>query len=156
LSERAADGCLTVHRATIETVTDSAGGARVTLSDGTDLMAAAVVNCTGTCVDVRASENPLLTNLFHSGIAQPGPLQLGLATDGGGRLRTADATSSRTWTLGPPRRGELWESTAIPEIRAQARELAVAMVRELDVPRLAHRDRGSYDWRVVAAEPAPA
>jgi uncharacterized NAD(P)/FAD-binding protein YdhS len=156
LSERAADGCLTVHRATIETVTDSAGGARVTLSDGTDLMAAAVVNCTGTCVDVRASENPLLTNLFHSGIAQPGPLQLGLATDGGGRLRTADATSSRTWTLGPPRRGELWESTAIPEIRVQARELAVAMVRELDVPRLAHRDRGSYDWRVIAAEPAPA
>jgi uncharacterized NAD(P)/FAD-binding protein YdhS len=28
------------------------------------------------------------------------------------------------WTLGPPRRGVLWETTAVPEIRQQAEALA--------------------------------
>ncbi|MDT7558508.1 MAG: hypothetical protein QOI68_2978, partial [Pseudonocardiales bacterium] len=28
------------------------------------------------------------------------------------------------WTLGPPRKGQLYESTAIPEVRAQAASLA--------------------------------
>jgi hypothetical protein len=35
------------------------------------------------------------------------------------------------WTLGAMRRGELWETTAVPEIRAQAVEIAAAVGAEL-------------------------
>ena len=54
-----------------------------------------------------------------------GPLGLGLDTGQGGALRQADSRLSTTLhTLGWMRRGELWESVAIPEIRAQAAALA--------------------------------
>jgi hypothetical protein len=36
--------------------------------------------------------------------------------------------SSVFFTLGPPRRGELFETTAVPEIRTQAEELALRLV----------------------------
>jgi uncharacterized NAD(P)/FAD-binding protein YdhS len=34
------------------------------------------------------------------------------------------------FTLGPLRRGELWETTAVPEIRVQAQLLAKRLVAE--------------------------
>ena len=55
----------------------------------------------------------------------PHPLGLGLDTGPGGALRQAGGRLSPTlFTLGWMRRGELWESVAIPEIRAQAAALA--------------------------------
>src|SRR4029078_8575513 len=41
------------------------------------------------------------------------------------------ATGPSIWTFGCVRRGELWESTAIPEIRAQAAQVAVAVLDEI-------------------------
>jgi hypothetical protein len=38
--------------------------------------------------------------------------------------------SSVFFTLGPPRRGELFETTAVPEIRVQAEALALHLARE--------------------------
>jgi uncharacterized NAD(P)/FAD-binding protein YdhS len=35
------------------------------------------------------------------------------------------------FTLGPMRRGELWETTAAPDIRLQAARLADVLLREL-------------------------
>ncbi len=37
------------------------------------------------------------------------------------------------YTLGPPRRGEPWESTAVPELRQQAQELAKHILMSLHV-----------------------
>ena len=73
------------------------------------------------------SRDPLLASLLAAGHACPGPLGMGLATDGSGRVRAADGTVGAAWTLGAMRRGELWESTAIPEIRAQAVAVAQAI-----------------------------
>jgi uncharacterized NAD(P)/FAD-binding protein YdhS len=45
--------------------------------------------------------------------------------DPAGRLVAADGAVHRwLWVIGPLRRGGLWETTAVPEIRAQARRLA--------------------------------
>ena len=53
------------------------------------------------------------------------PLRLGLDALPDGRLVGRDGqASSLLFTLGPPLRGVLWESTAIPEIRVQAAALA--------------------------------
>ena len=84
-----------------------------------------VVNCTGPALDLRATREPLLESLFDDGSLRPGPLRLGLDHDRRGALLAADGRASRVLhTLGPMRKGRLWETTAIPEIRTQAFELA--------------------------------
>ena len=50
--------------------------------------------------------------------------------DGAFRSRSG-APSRRLFTLGPPRFGELYETTAIPEIREQAHELANTLITRL-------------------------
>ncbi|MEU7999961.1 FAD/NAD(P)-binding protein [Catellatospora sp. NPDC049111] len=87
---------------------------------------AAVVNCTGPGRIVES--DPLVRALVAEGMARPGPYRLGLDTDPHGALLRRDGSPHPAlWTLGPTRRGVLWETTAAPEIRAQARALAVAL-----------------------------
>ena len=54
-------------------------------------------------------------------------MALGVATDPGGQVLDGHGRGHRLWTLGALRRGELWETTAVPEIRVQARDLALAL-----------------------------
>ncbi|GAA1361054.1 FAD/NAD(P)-binding protein [Catellatospora chokoriensis] len=87
---------------------------------------AAVVNCTGPGRIVES--DPLVRALVAEGMARPGPYRLGLDTDPHGALLRRDGSAHPAlWTLGPTRRGVLWETTAAPEIRTQARALAVAL-----------------------------
>ncbi|WP_155374402.1 FAD/NAD(P)-binding protein [Catellatospora vulcania] len=87
---------------------------------------AAVVNCTGPGRLVES--DPLVRALVAEGMARPGPYRLGLDTDAHGALLRRDGSAHPAlWTLGPTRRGVLWETTAAPEIRTQARGLAVAL-----------------------------
>jgi uncharacterized NAD(P)/FAD-binding protein YdhS len=72
-----------------------------------------------------------IARLVEDGLAYPDPLGLGLLTDEDGAL--CGPTGRRLFTLGPPRRGELWESTAIPEIREQADALAARISAGLGV-----------------------
>lgn len=90
-----------------------------------------VINCTGAECDPAKSNDPLMRNLLGDGLAQADPLRLGLVTDETGALIAADGSVSKViFTLGPLRRGMLWESTSIPEIRVQAAALAEALLRE--------------------------
>lgn len=83
----------------------------------------------GPVMDVRLLEDPLVRSLLASGQARPGPHGLGFATSDDGAVLGALAGS--LWTLGGLRRGDLWESTAIPEIRTQARELGATLAARL-------------------------
>jgi uncharacterized NAD(P)/FAD-binding protein YdhS len=107
-------------------------GVRVELAGGTAVDATWVVNCAGAEPDLRRTGDPLLHSLFAAGVVVPGPLDIGLDTDDAGRVRdAAGAPNSRLWTLGGTRRGTLWESTAIPEIRTQAYDLADRLVADI-------------------------
>jgi len=44
------------------------------------------------------------------------------------------SAAGRLFTLGNLRRGELWETTAIPELRVQARAIAERLARDLELP----------------------
>ncbi|MEU2336590.1 FAD/NAD(P)-binding protein [Streptomyces sp. NPDC013172] len=113
---------LQVHTGTVTRVTATGtGGLAVELSDGRTLHVGWVVDCTG---PGRRLDDPLWQRLFASGAAVPGPLGMGVATRGGRLLDARGRTGLPLFTLGAPRRGELWETTAIPEIRVQAAELA--------------------------------
>ncbi|MFF5727164.1 FAD/NAD(P)-binding protein [[Kitasatospora] papulosa] len=102
-----------------------------------------VVNCTGPKTLLKDTTDPLWRGLFDAGSAVPGPVGMGVATDEG-RLRDAGGRAVLPlWTLGATRRGELWETTAVPEIRVQAEAVARAVLGHLSVqaptPRVVRR-----------------
>lgn len=84
----------------------------------------AVVNCTGPDPAPGADGDPLLSSLIEDRLGRAGPLGLGLDCGPDGELRDCDGhASTRLFTLGALRRGQLWETTAVPEIRCQAVDL---------------------------------
>jgi len=84
-----------------------------------------VINCTGLHDDYCDSRRPLIRSMIADGSASANDLGLGFRTGANGALVDAAGETSRAlFTLGPPRRGELFETTAVPEISSQAEELA--------------------------------
>lgn len=137
--------------------TERAGRIDVRLTDGTVVPAAAVMNCTGTYGGVHTSEDPLLMNLLGSGLVAPADLDLDIATDAGGQVRTAEdyqGPRPAIWAVGPLRRGDLWESSAIPEIRVQAQQVAQAVVDSLPDPQLRRRPRDPCGLPLTASPAA--
>ncbi|HET7435674.1 MAG TPA: FAD/NAD(P)-binding protein [Thermoanaerobaculia bacterium] len=124
-----ADGTLTMHRGRIVSIRDAGHGAEVRWSsaDGAihELQVARVINCTGPASDYATLDLPLVAQLRRAGWLVPDALRLGVETDAEGRMLGSDGEPvPGLFTIGPLRRPALWESTAIPEIRAQAAALA--------------------------------
>ena len=89
-----------------------------------------IISCTGIQENYRDSPRPLIRSLIQNGLARANDLGMGFQTDGQGALMDATMSpSSVFYTLGPPRRGELFETTAVPEIRTQAEALAHRLVQ---------------------------
>jgi uncharacterized NAD(P)/FAD-binding protein YdhS len=130
IDELRESGRLTFARGRIRAVASAADGVDVTLrtrgsAHERELRVATVVNCTGPGGDVLAGGSRLLAALCAAGSARPHPLALGLDTCAGGALLDARGREHETlFALGPLRRGELWETTAVPELRTQAHALA--------------------------------
>ncbi|NHC45066.1 FAD/NAD(P)-binding protein [Motilibacter aurantiacus] len=97
------------------------GRLAVDLADGQRLAVDAVVDCTGRGTAVPLGEEGLLSDLLVHGRARPGPVGIGLDVDADGRLRAWNGRPDpRVLVIGAARQGAEWESTAVPEIRAQA------------------------------------
>jgi uncharacterized NAD(P)/FAD-binding protein YdhS len=88
-----------------------------------------VINCTGPESDCRRLENPLMSALLAAGLARPDPLFLGLDVSLDGALIGRDGAASQAlYAVGPARKGSLWESTAVPELREQIHRLAQHLI----------------------------
>ncbi len=83
-----------------------------------------VINCTGPERDCRRLDNRLISSLLTSGLARPDSLFLGLDVSPDGALvgRQGDISDS-LFAIGPVRKGSVWESTAVPELREQIHRL---------------------------------
>jgi uncharacterized NAD(P)/FAD-binding protein YdhS len=125
IAEMQESGQLTIVSGGIRSVTETRGGVDVALCDRA-LRVAGVINCTGPTADVTRSPHPLVRRLLDRRLARPAPLNLGIDTDASGCLPNTDGA---LWLVGPLRRGRHWETTAIPEIRAQAAELSTTLQR---------------------------
>lgn len=96
--------------------------------------AVSVINCTGPTGDLLASTDPLIHDLIRRGLARPDPLRLGFDVDADGRLRDVSGEASPTLlAVGPAARGAAWEITAVPDIRAQAAQVAQRVLEVVDV-----------------------
>jgi uncharacterized NAD(P)/FAD-binding protein YdhS len=89
-----------------------------------------VVNCTGpgTGPDLV----PVVRSLVEAGLLELDRLGLGVRTGRDGRALLAERESEDLLVLGTLRKPELWESTAVPELRVQAErtaEIAIERVR---------------------------
>jgi uncharacterized NAD(P)/FAD-binding protein YdhS len=120
---------LVVHAGRVQQMTprDSGLQVEVRLREGSTLSLDVdrVINCTGPDSDYRETRNPLIRHLLATGLAAPGRIGRGFQTNEQGEL--IDRNRRRLdWlvTLGPPRLGDLFETTAVPELRRQAEALA--------------------------------
>lgn len=129
LQEMLARGTLTVRRARLADLQTDGQGVRAVIVPraGPPEVSwfGAAIDCTGPNENYRTIVDPLTSALRSRGLARPHPLGIGWSTAADGALiDAAGFPSRRIYTLGPPRRGDLLESTAIPEIRVQANALA--------------------------------
>lgn len=125
-------GRLSVLSGRVVAVREERAGLRIRTDQQTGsatIAAGWLVNATGPAADITASPDPLLRHLLSSGLAVPDPLRLGITADAtGAMLDGSGIANDRLFTLGPPLRGQLYETTAIPEIRGQAARLASCLV----------------------------
>jgi uncharacterized NAD(P)/FAD-binding protein YdhS len=109
-----------------------AGRARVIAGDARDaaelaveLGATRVIACTGFGTEVARATDPLVRSLLDDGIALPDELGRGLLVDVDGRVLPGSGERAvPLFAIGALRRGSDWETTAVPELRAQAARIA--------------------------------
>ncbi len=84
-----------------------------------------VVNCTGPDNDYRRVGSPLLSDLLDKKFVRADELSLGLDVAADGAVLDCQGTPSDfLYALGPLRKGNLWETIAVPELRHQVADLA--------------------------------
>jgi uncharacterized NAD(P)/FAD-binding protein YdhS len=126
------DGRLQVHAARVLKV-DGHGPLEVTVRDRASqrvhaLAADRVVQATGLDTAVAYTEHALLSRLLRDGLAVADALQLGVAAHPGGQLLNARGEpQAGLYAIGSLLRGNLWECSAMPEIRAAAQQLAMRL-----------------------------
>jgi uncharacterized NAD(P)/FAD-binding protein YdhS len=119
-----------MHAGRITEYRESAVGVEVTYRERksgqlTKLFVDRVVNCTGPEGDYRRISCPLVLDLMERKLARPDALSMGLdVADDGAVVDSQGSASSFLYALGPLRKGKLWESIAVPELRVQVAELA--------------------------------
>lgn len=125
------DGKLRINSGKILDFRETEGGITVDFFDKKDravktITVSRIINCTGPESDLMNLEKSFLKNCLLSGILTQDPLKLGIVTDTD-TFRVIDANGNphhNLYTLGGNLKGELWESTAVNELRIQVENLA--------------------------------
>jgi uncharacterized NAD(P)/FAD-binding protein YdhS len=134
LASQILDGHIEIHAGRITAYSEDVDGVDVIYRERESgqleqLRVDRVINCTGPESDCRKADDPLLTNLMRQKLARPDPLFLGLDVSSDGALIDAhDAASNLLYAIGPVRKGSLWETIAVPELRVQVSELSRFLV----------------------------
>jgi hydroxyacylglutathione hydrolase len=154
LASQIQDGQIETHAGRITAYAEDTDTVEVTYRDRESgkverLRVDRIINCTGPESDCRKVDEVLLTDLIRQKLARPDRLFLGLDVSPDGALIDADGeVSDLVYAIGPVRRGSLWETIAVPELRVQVSEVATLLLA-------AGRDENSKPLRdEPAARPA--
>jgi len=94
-----------------------------------------VINCTGPQTDIRKIKNELIRNLLREGLICTDEMLLGMNAQPDGTILNRRAEPSPfLLTLGSNLKGILWESTAVPELRMQAQQMAKKILSSFENP----------------------
>lgn len=84
-----------------------------------------LINCMGPSPRLIDQKQPLINALQQRGLASFDALNLGFSiTSSGAVIENSGQASAFLFALGPPTKGMLWETSAVPEIRKQCLTLA--------------------------------
>ena len=133
LAGLASEGRLRLRSGTVTSATETEQGLEVTLDDGphgeSTVTVQAIIDCTGLSHSTGPRAVALIAAMVESGEVQVHPLGLGLDVDNRGRVIGADGRGrDGLLTVGGLRRGLLWETISIREIREQAAAVAEALL----------------------------
>ena len=101
-----------------------------TIKQNQTILAEALINCTGPESDITKTNSSLLQNCLKKGYIQQDDLKLGVSANIN-TFKTINAAGKeygKLFAIGSLLRGELWESTAVNELRSQAKNLAAAIL----------------------------
>lgn len=133
------DGHLKIYAGKLLHVTEQPDGLLVDLTNRKigqqqRLAVAAIINCTGPESDLRQQPHHFMYQMLQEGLITQDSLRLGIAADSNSfNVIAADGKpQAGLFTLGGHLRGELWESTAVNELRSQAKTLAAQLVTGLN------------------------
>jgi len=102
------------------------------------LLVGLLVNCTGPRESVKGAPETLFRNLFQRGLVRPDELDMGIeVTPDFAVVNRGGRPSGFLFAVGPLLKGTLWETTAVPELRAQTYQVAQALLAD---ERLHHAD----------------
>ena len=97
-----------------------------------------IINCMGPESNYGKLKDLLIKNLLAKGLIRTDNMQLGIdCTPEGALIEKNGRQSSFLYTIGPPAKGVLWESTSVPEIRMAALHLATLLAekaRKVETP----------------------
>lgn len=130
------DGVVTVHKGFLETIEENDDRLELTFrargrSDHVALKADWVVNCTG-MERAGIAHSPLLRQMQKDGLIASDKLGLGIFV--GDNAQVLDPRGFRQpglYAVGALTAGEFWEITAVPDIRVQAKKVAVEISARL-------------------------
>jgi len=103
------------------------------LKKNKEFLVGSIINCTGPETKVAATNNELLKYLLANGVISQDSLSLGLRANTS-TFRTINSKNEENeclFAIGSLLKGELWESTAVNELKNQVKELAVLLTNEL-------------------------
>ena len=142
-------GRLACYRGRVLSIIENAAGLEVEFvefrrCEPKRLQVSYVVNCTGPECNYHKLKDPLVLQLFLRGLITPDPLFLGIDVGVGGIIYNVYGEPvPNLYTLGSPQKGRLLETTAVPELRVQAEDLARRLWREIGRPEPAGFEAGS-------------
>lgn len=88
---------------------------------------ARVINCLGPDTDIGRCPDRLVRQLLASGAIASDPHAIGIEVSESGFAIGSDGVPSTSMlVVGPMRRAQYWENTAVPELRRQAAQVALA------------------------------
>lgn len=115
-------GKLQLIKGRISNIKSLESGFEIHYSDKQTLHTQLIINCTGPESDYSQLKSPLIQDLIQNQIICSDPIKYGINAQKDGQI------SGNLYTLGPPLKGILWESVAVPEIRVQSQELAAKII----------------------------
>ena len=87
-----------------------------------------IINCTGPSNDYYQTDNTLFRQLLQEGFMKQDDLKLGIVTGVRGEIIQRNGVIlHNAFAVGPVRKAEEWESTAMREIRTQAENVAISI-----------------------------